>query len=355
MAAVGALRPSVICRVRRFPVVGGLAKEVERVAAETGFSGVVRVDRGGDTELAVAYGEAHRSWGIANTVETRFGVASAGKGLTALAVATLVEDGTLRWTTTARSLLGDDLPLIDDAVTVEQLMANRSGIGDYLDEDLPRDISDYAMTVPVHELATTEQFLAVLDGFPTKFPPGDRFSYCNSGFVVLALIAERASGVGYHDLVRRRVCEPAGMDDTEFLRSDELPGGVALGYVPMESTWRTNVFHLPVRGTGDGGIYSTVADLHRLWTAMFAGRIVAPQLAAELVEPRSDAPEHGRRYGLGFWLKSSGPTVMLEGFDAGVSCMTTHDPARQLTYTVISNTSAGTDPVNTRLDQLLDA
>src|SRR5207342_2430447 len=111
-----------------------------------------------------------RGWGIANTVETRFGVASAGKGLTALAVATLVEDGTLQWTTTARSLLGDDL-----------------------DEDLPGDISDYAMTVPVHELATTEQFLAVLDGFPTKFPPGDRFSYCNGGFVVLALIAERAS------------------------------------------------------------------------------------------------------------------------------------------------------------------
>jgi CubicO group peptidase (beta-lactamase class C family) len=227
------------------------------------------------------------------------GVASAGKGLTALAVATLVQDSTLQWTTTARSLLGDDLPLIDDTVTVEQLMAHRSRIGDYLDEELPGDISDYAMTVPVHELATTKQFLAVLDGFPKKFPPGNRFSYCNGGFVVLALIAERASGVGSHDLVRRRVCEPAGMDDTDFLRSDELPGGVALGYVPMEGTWRTNVFHLPVRGTADGGIYSTVADLQRLWTAMFAGRIVSPQLVTELVEPRGDAPSTDAAMGWG--------------------------------------------------------
>ena len=64
-------------------------------------------------------------------------MASVGKGLTALAIATLVEDGTLQWSTTARSVLGDDLPLIDDAVTVEQLMAHRSGIGDYLDEDVP--------------------------------------------------------------------------------------------------------------------------------------------------------------------------------------------------------------------------
>ena len=46
---------------------------------------------------------------------------------------------------------------------------------------------------------------------------------------------------------------------------------------------------------------------------------------------------------------------MLEGYDAGVSCMTTHDPVRQLTYTVIANTSAGADPVNVRLDELLGA
>jgi CubicO group peptidase (beta-lactamase class C family) len=231
-------------------------------------------------------------------------------------------------------------------------MAHRSGIGDYLDEDAPIDITDYLLTAPVYELATTEQYVRVLDGFPTKFPPSARFTYCNSGFVVLALIAERASGIDYHELVRTRVCRPAGMRNTEFLRSDELPGGVALGYVPMDGTWRTNVFHLPVRGTGDGGVYSTVADLHQLWRAMFAGRIVGTDMVAELVRPRSDSPD-GRRYGLGFWLRPTGPAVQLEGWDAGVSCFTTHDPVRHLTYTVVSNTTDGAEPVNDRLDQLL--
>ena len=173
---------------------------------------------------------ADRRWAIPNTVDTRFGMASVAKGFTALVIASLVEEGTLEWSTTARSVLGDDLSLIDDAVTVEQLMAHRSGIGDYCDEDLPMDITDYLLTVPAHELATTEQYLRMLDGFPTKCPPGERFSYCNGGFVVLALIAERASGLGYHDLVRTMVCEPARMDNTEFLRSDELPG---------ESPWGT--------------------------------------------------------------------------------------------------------------------
>jgi CubicO group peptidase (beta-lactamase class C family) len=329
-----------------------LAAEIERVAIDTGFSGAVRVDRGDTTEVAVAYGMADRRWAIPNTVETRFGLASVAKGFTGLVVASLVEDGTLEWSTTARSVLGDDLPLIDEAVTVEQLMAHRSGIGDYLDEDLPIDITGYLLTAPVHELATAEQYLRVLDGIPTKFRPGERFSYCNSGFVVLAVIAERASGVGYHDLVRTRVCEGAGMHDTEFLRSDELPRSAAVGYVPIDGTWRTNVFHLPVRGVGDGGVYSTVADLHRLWHAIFAGRIVGADMVAELIRPRSNRSD-GRRYGLGFWLKPAGAAVQLEGWDAGVSCFSTHDPERQLTYTVVSNTSDGAEPLNDRLDELL--
>ena len=57
------------------------------------------------------------------------------KGLTALAVVSLIDDGTLDLTTTARSVLGDDLPLIDDGVTIEHLLAHRSGIGDYFDEE----------------------------------------------------------------------------------------------------------------------------------------------------------------------------------------------------------------------------
>ena len=108
------------------------------------------------------------------------------------------------------------------------------------------------MPVSVHELATTEQFLPVLDGHETEFPAGERFAYNNGGYVVLALLAERASGVAFHELVRTLVCDPAGMVDTAFLRSDELPGRAALGYLSVDGL-RTNVFHLPVLGNGDGG------------------------------------------------------------------------------------------------------
>ena len=321
-----------------------LEDSLDSMADRTAFSGVVRVDRSGTVELAKAYGLADRGHGIANTVDTQFAIASGAKGLTALAVVSLIEDGTLALETTARSVLGDDLPLIDDGVTIEHLLSHRSGIGDYLDEDAGHAITDYVMPVPVHELATTEQYLAVLDGHATVFPPGERFAYNNGGYVVLALIAERTSGTPFHELVRRRVCEPAGMEDTEFLRSDELPGRAALGYLTVDGP-RTNVFHLPVRGSGDGGIYSTAANVSALWVAFFAGRIVSKDWVAEMVRPRSDWPEESKRYGLGFHLHASSDVVMLEGYDAGVSFRSTHDPMSTTTYTVISNTSDGAWPI----------
>ncbi len=326
--------------------------EVDQIAISTGFSGVVRVDRGDVIETAEAYGFAHRGLHIVNTVDTQLAIASGGKGLTALTVVSLIEDGVLDLTTTARSVLGSDLPLIDDAVTVEHLLAHRSGIGDYVDEDDDGEITDYVMVLPVHEFETTEGFLPVLDGHPMKFAPGEDFSYCNGGFVVLALIAERASGTPFHDLVMQRVCAPAGMDDTEFLRSDELAGRVALGYLGTGDD-RTNVFHLPVLGNGDGGIYSTVADLHTFWGALFAGRIVSTDWVAEMVRPRSDAPNELKRYGLGFWLHRSSDVVQLEGFDAGVSFRSVHDPGAELTHTVISNSSDGAWPVSRKLNELL--
>jgi CubicO group peptidase (beta-lactamase class C family) len=327
-----------------------LRHEIDALAAEKSFSGVVRVDRAADTVFEQAYGFADRRWEIANTLDTRFAIASGVKGMTALAVISLVQEGALDLATTARSVLGDDLPLIDDRVTVEHLLAHRSGIDDYFDEDLPGEITDHVLPVPPHTLAETEDYVTVLDGFPTKFAPGERFSYCNGGFVVLALLAERASGVPFRELVERRVCEPAGMSDTAFLRSDELPAGTAVGYLHAEAL-RTNVLHLPVRGSGDGGMYTTAQDVRRLWSAFFAGRIVCTDWVREMTRPRSEAGD--KRYGLGFWLHAATDTVILEGYDAGVSFRSLHDPHADLTATVISNWSDGAWGVAARLEQKL--
>ncbi|MGI9667283.1 MAG: serine hydrolase domain-containing protein [Acidimicrobiia bacterium] len=322
-----------------------LKRDVQRVASETGFSGVVQVDDRGDTTLSTPFGFAHRGFEIPNALDTQFAIASGVKGFTALVIVSLINDGMLGLDTTARSLLGDDLPLIANDVTVEHLLAHTSGIGDYIDEeDDSLSSTDYLMVSPVHQLTTTESFMPELEGHETKFPAGERFSYCNGGFMVLALIAERASGVGYHDLIAQRVLDPAGLDDTRFLRSDEASGRMAVGYLARDGL-RSNVFHLPVLGNGDGGIYTTATDMHRFWTALDEGRIVPKTWVAEMTTPRSTVPDESARYGLGFWLAESGPAMSLIGGDAGVSFTSSHNPTAGTTWTVLSNTPGGTWPM----------
>lgn len=317
-----------------------IQQTIRRLAKEEQFSGVVRVDRAGETELAEAFGLAERGFGVPNRVETRFALASGTKGLTALTVMSLVDKGLLSRETLVREILGEDLPEIDDRVTVRHLLAHRSGIGDYIDENVGLEPTDYVMPRPVHELATTQAYLPVLSGYPQQFPPGERFAYCNSGYVVLALVSERVTGEAFHELVERHVTGPAGMADTAFLRSDELAGTAARGYLGPDGL-RTNVLHLPVRGSGDGGVYSTVADVHRLWRALHDGTVVGSRMVEEILQPHSDVPEERRRYGLGFWLHGSRDAVLLEGLDAGVSFHSVHDRGSGTTFTVVSNTTYG--------------
>jgi CubicO group peptidase (beta-lactamase class C family) len=144
--------------------VDDLESSVDHVAAATGFSGVVRVDRGGRVEFAKAYGPAHRGYGIPNAVDTRFGLASGTKGLTALSIMSLIEAGRLDLDTTARSVLGEDLPLIHDDVTVEHLLAHRSGIGDYFDEDEVESMTDYVCTGWQRPRTTSPSWMGMCSG-----------------------------------------------------------------------------------------------------------------------------------------------------------------------------------------------
>jgi len=159
----------------------GLGARVDELIAETAFSGVIRVDRGSETVLQRSVGWAHRAQQVPMSVDTRLAMASGSKGFTALVVLSLAADGTLPLTARARELLGDDLPLIDDRVTVEHLLAHRSGIGDYLDENEDYKVDDYVLPVPVHTLVTSTDYLAVLERHPQSFPPGERFAYKTAG------------------------------------------------------------------------------------------------------------------------------------------------------------------------------
>lgn len=325
----------------------------DSIAAEA-FTGVVTVDVADRRVLERCEGFVHRALGVAMTARTRIGIASGSKTFTALAVMRLVEDGRLRLDQPVRGLLGADLALIHDGVTIEHLLTHTSGIGDYLDEDGDWEASDYVLTLPVHTLTTAEAFLPMLDGHAQKFAPGDRFGYCNGGYVVLALILERVTGTTYHEVVEHLVLAPAGLEHTGFPALNDLPADAALGYLSSQGNL-VNTLHLPVRGNGDGGAFTTADDLHQFWLALLDGRIVSLASVDKMITPRHDVPAENMRYAMGFWMHRTHPALILEGYDPGVSFRSTHIIETRTTLTVLGNSTQGAWPVIAALEQAFDA
>ena len=230
-----------------------LVDAVDAAVRESRFSGVVRVSAGGVRVLEGAYGFADRRHAARMRPDTQLAIASGTKALTAVTTMSLIQEGLLTLGTSVRTLLGDDLPLVGDAVTVEHLLAHRSGIGDYLDESEGLDRNAYLMPVPVHEFACTADYLPVLDGHPPKFSPGSSFSYCNAGYVVLALVLERVAGAPFQTWYETGCASPPACTPLSSCAPTSYRGAAATGYLPAGVGLRTNVFHLPVLGSGDGG------------------------------------------------------------------------------------------------------
>jgi len=308
------------------------------------FSGVVQVRTGAAVDIQ-AGGHADRVAGRLIDRSTRFACASAAKTFTALVVLRLVESGQLVLDAPVAPLV-PEVAQMSSAVTVRHLLEHTSGVGDYLDEGEIDDIEAFRLPVPVDGLTAPADLLPLLD-LPPRSAPGEPFRYNNSGYVLLAVLAERVGGRSYFAQIQD-VLDAAGMTASGFFHVDELPANTALGYL---RTGETNRTCLPARGSGDGGIYLTTDDVQKFWSAFRSGELLSESLRADMVTPHHQAG--GGSYGWGIWLTADGTTWSLEGMDAGVSFRSTHVPERDLTVTVLANTTSGAWPVLKALDSAL--
>ncbi len=110
------------------------------------------------------------------TVDTRLATASGTKGFTALATVSLIEDGALGFDTRLSEVVGDLLPAVDGAVTIEHLLGHTAGVGDYLDEETLGDIDDQVLDIPVDELEGPSDYLPLLNRHPQADVPAERYS-----------------------------------------------------------------------------------------------------------------------------------------------------------------------------------
>jgi CubicO group peptidase (beta-lactamase class C family) len=262
---------------------------LRRGAAAGQFSGSVLVAKGDRVLLKRGYGMADRARHLANTARTRFCAASMGKMFTGVAIAQLAGQGRLAFTDTVGAHLPGFPPEIADRVTVHHLLTHTAGMGDVL-----RRTPDG----PPPPVTLAEQ-LRRIAAEPLLFDPGARFSYSNSGFIVLGGIIERVTGRKYPDHVRDRVFRPAGMADTAIrvYRASEV-AGMAHGYAGGTDTGD----ELRI-GNPSGGAYSTVGDLFRFARALTRHRLLSPALTDTVVTGKvaTDRPGPGEdEYAYGF-------------------------------------------------------
>ena len=315
---------------------------IEQTVSETSFSGAIFVKIDGSIEFENAYGYADRSNKIPNTVDTRFGIASGTKFLTALGIGKLIDRGKLALASKLCNCVDIDFPHISADVTIHHLLTHTSGVYDYYDEELIEDIDNFQLDIPCFKLKGPKDYIPLFRDGKMKFKPGERFSYSNGGFILLGIVIEEISGTPYTDFIQENIFELCDMSDSGFFAMDRLPERTAFGYIDGEEGWRTNIFNLPIVGSPDAGAFTTVKDMDKLWTVFFEEKILSKQLTKFFLE-KAVKDKDNRFYGHGIWIyheEGKNPVHYLMGWDAGVSFRSTC-PSKDTVITVISNTSVG--------------
>jgi CubicO group peptidase (beta-lactamase class C family) len=237
---------------------------------------------------------------------TNFRLASVTKQFTAAAVMLLVRDGKLRYDDRLTDFF-PDFPGYGRAITIRNLLHHTSGLADYEDLMAPVDPSLPVEQVQIKDAEVLELLKRQTAG---KFPPGSRWAYSNSGYVVLGLVVAKISGLPFDDYLRERIFELLKMTDTvAFVRGKNEVPHRAFGHGKESGRW-VETDQSPTSATlGDGGIYSSLTDMAKWDEALQRHTLLSesemlPALTPLRVPagPPTDPDGKAADYGFGWFL-----------------------------------------------------
>ncbi|MEM7348952.1 MAG: serine hydrolase, partial [Chloroflexota bacterium] len=270
---------------------------------------------------------------------------------TALGIGKLISQNRLTLDTKMSALDSAFHTFIDPEATILQLLTHTSGIFDYYDEEVIEDFDNFFVDIPWYNLASPSDYWPLFEGQPMKFVPGTRFSYSNGGYTFLSLLIERLSNCPFHTFIADEILTPAGMNDSGFFAFNVLPLNTAYGYLADRQT--TNIFNLPIRGAGDGGMYTTVLDMQTFWTSLFADQILGKELTQTFLDTHHPFDDV-MGYGCGIYKYLDNRCYFIEGSDAGVEFLSRFYPNSQHTITIISNVTDGNHQIDQQIQTLLN-
>jgi D-alanyl-D-alanine carboxypeptidase len=260
--------------------------------AESGAPGAsFAVIRGNDTLAYGAYGLADVEAARAPVAATIYEIGSNTKQFTSAAIMKLVEQG--------RVSLDDDLskfvpqfPLHGKRVSIRQLLTHTSGIHDYTSSpEWPKTWNDALSPDAIVKFVANDTF---------DFAPGTAYRYDNTGYVLLGMVIEKATGQKYANYLEAQFFKPLGLRQTSYCPSRTSDPAFALGYTKGPSGTARAQFMDLSHPFAAGALCSTVGDFAKWQRALASGRVVSP--ASYALMSTADTLNNGRKINYGFGL-----------------------------------------------------
>jgi CubicO group peptidase (beta-lactamase class C family) len=322
---------------------GRLAKridaDVQTILQRTGAPGAtIEIAEHGHVVYRHAYGLRNRDRRQLATVGSYYEIGSITKQFTAAAILQLQEAGKLH--------LGDklsvylpDAPHADD-VTLQQLLSHTGGLPEYL------DAVDAAKAIG--KPASFDRLMSYIAGKPLDFPPGSRWSYSNTGYILAGRVIEVVSHESYRHYVQTHLLDPAGMTNTFTVAEESGLPDMAIGYERKDGQIGPARTIAASVGWAAGFLVSTADDLQKWNDALRSGKIVTPADYA-LMSTSIKTAQGDAGYGLGLFVDriDGQPRVGHTGGSLGFTAADEYFPRQAMQIIALTNFVDNPEPGET--------
>lgn len=298
----------------------------------------VAVARDGELVFVEAHGLADVENSVPATPRSVYRIGSVTKTLTAAAVVVLAEKGELELGAPVQTYC-PTFPSKDAPITSRQLLAHQGGIRDY---DYRRFGEEFLSTRRYQSLPDA---LAVFKSDPLAAQPGTQFLYSSFGYVLLGCAIEEAGGASYAEVLKRRVLDPARMQQTTLDQAERIVPHRVSGYGNAAGGGWTNAVYVDLSDRFPaGGLLSTPRDLAVFGSALLAGELVSPAGLEAMWKAQPTAQGEATPYGLGWRVSDDPREVSHGGTSVGGSAYLYLRPDDRLVVAFATNLELWTEP-----------
>lgn len=295
-----------------------------------GPGGAAIVAQGGQVLYEQALGSADVSAKKPLTTANQFRIGSVSKQFAAVSILQLAEAGKLKLDDQIQHYV--DFPKKDQPITIQHLLTHTSGIPNFTNG--PAYSPDaYAKDIALKDL------IALFADQPLEFAPGTKWSYSNSGYILLSAIIERVSGMSWSDYAEAHLFKPAGMTQTSAAINGGALPNEAIGYAEDSIGWKPANPVSMSWPLAAGNVRSTVGDLWKWNTSVFAGKLVSPEWLTKAHKSvvLADGTTHPYGFGWGFKNIQGSPTIEHSGGIDGFVSNCIYLPKEDLYIAVLVN------------------